>query len=575
MKSIIGLCQINPTVGALDRNRELIVRAAGRASKSGAAVIVFPELALSGYPPEDLILKRHFLEDCWSQISRIATEVPPESITLIGIPQAIDTHVHNAAAVLYGGRIVAVYQKMILPNYGVFDEKRVFDAGKMPLIIQAGSLRLGIHICEDSWFLNQDAVQLLKEVQLDILLNLSASPYHRGKRAIREETLRRTATFLNTPLAYCNMVGGQDELVFDGGSLILDAQGQIISRARQFEEAQLLAPVETPERTLIAEEPTPPIRRVVHVPALPSARKALSGSEIDIEPLMDDYNEVYSALKAGLHDYVNKNGFDQVVVALSGGIDSAVVAAVAVDTLGPERVAGVTMPSRYSSEGTRGDAALLAQNLGIEFHEISIESIFAAFDQALAPLWPGREPDVTEENLQARIRGNIVMALSNKFNWLVLTTGNKSELATGYCTLYGDMVGGFALIKDVPKMLVYDLARWRNSQSPEPVIPPSTIDRAPSAELRPDQKDTDSLPPYEMLDQIVERYVERDEGMDSIVAAGLEAEIVQRVCRLIDISEYKRRQGAPGVKITPKAFGRDRRMPITNAYREYVKGDQR
>ncbi len=565
----IGLCQINPVVGALEENCSRILDAAKRAVDQGAVVLAFPELVLSGYPPEDLILKRHFIEDCWHYLEKLASELPAEAISFVGAPHLIDGRVFNVAAVITGGHIVAIYQKMILPNYGVFDEKRVFAPGRIPLIIQAGAARIGIHICEDSWYRNEDAVQLLKETRLDLLLNLSASPYHRGKRHLREKTLRDTANFLNCPLAYCNMVGGQDELVFDGGSMIIGADGSVLARAPQFQEDLLLASLTSTPTTTFTPESEPPLRRIVHTP-MPPSRNHTPSAESRIEPLLDDLTEVYSALQTGLRDYVNKNGFRKTVIALSGGIDSALVAAIAVDTLGPDRVAGVTMPSQYSSAGTREDAEQLAINLGIEFFSLPIESIFHAFLAELLPVWEGLPPDVAEENLQARIRGNIIMTLSNKFNWLVLTTGNKSELATGYCTLYGDMVGGYALIKDVPKMLVYELARWRNQAGV--VIPPTTIDRPPSAELRPDQADTDSLPPYDVLDAIIERYVERDMGVDAIVGDGYDPETVKQVSRLIDLSEYKRRQGAPGVKITPKAFGRDRRMPITNAYRERVKG---
>lgn len=577
MRFLIALGQINPTVGALERNAAKIASYAREAGKAGASVIIFPELALSGYPPEDLVLKRHFIEDCWQQVELLASVLPEEALVVAGVPQMIDRQVHNAAAIMHGGRIVALYQKMILPNYGVFDEKRVFAPGRMPMIIQAGEMRIGIHICEDSWYIAQDSVQLLKESRLDVLVNLSASPFHRGKRLMREQVLRQTSTFLDCPLAYCNLFGGQDELVFDGGSLVMGRDGKLLARAAQFEETLLVAELEAERHSAVAiEEPVPPLRRIVHVPPLPtSPRRAIPAEMTGIATLQEDPSEVYEALKVGLRDYVMKNGFGKTVIALSGGIDSALVAAIAVDALGAARVNGVTMPSRFSSEGTREDARMLAANLGIAFQTVPIEEVHQTLLDQLSPLWQGRAEDITEENLQARIRGMIIMALSNKFGWLVLTTGNKSELATGYCTLYGDMVGGYALIKDVPKTLVYQLCAWRNAQAPAPVIPPSIIERPPSAELRPDQKDSDSLPPYDILDDIIERYVEKDMGVDEIVTEGFDAQIVGRVSRLIDTSEYKRRQGAPGVKITPKAFGRDRRMPITNAYRDRAKGTAR
>ena len=569
----IGLAQINPKVGDLAGNSEKIRVYAQRAFKAGARLIVFPEMVLSGYPPEDLVLKSHFVADCWDGLQELREALPRDAVTLVGAPLRVEDSVYNSAVVFQGGRIVAVYHKMVLPNYGVFDEKRVFAAGRMPLILHWGTSRLAVHVCEDSWFLQEEAVQLLCEARVGVLLNLSASPYHRGKRVLREQVLQRTARYLGSPLAYCNMVGGQDELVFDGGSLLLDADGAVVARADQFKEDVLLVDMALAPGSAQPEEPLVPTQRVVHLAPMGNGRvTAPSLPTPATTPLLDDVEEVYIALQTGLRDYVEKNGFARTVVAISGGIDSALVATIAVDALGADRVAGVTMPSRYSSSGTRDDAATLARNLGIEFHAVPIQVIYETCLTHLAPLWPGRDPDTTEENLQARIRGNCIMALSNKFGWLVLTTGNKSELATGYCTLYGDMVGGFALLKDVPKTLVYDLARWRNAQASDPVVPPATITRPPSAELRPDQRDSDSLPPYEVLDAIVERYVERDEGVDQIVTAGFDPSVVRQVSRLVDLNEYKRRQGAPGVKITPKAFGRDRRMPITNAYREPVKG---
>jgi NAD+ synthase (glutamine-hydrolysing) len=571
MQSIIGLGQVNPTVGSLRANAGKVLQVTRDAVRQGATVMVFPELVLSGYPPEDLVLKRHFVDDCWCDLEWLATQLPKDCLTVVGAPHRVQGQVHNSAVVMYGGRIADIYHKMVLPNYGVFDEKRVFEAGHIPLVLQAGGLRLALHICEDSWSTDTAAVQLLKEARIDVLLNLSASPYHRGKRTVRETVLRKTATYLNCTLAYCNMVGGQDELVFDGGSLVLNPEGKVVARARQFQEAIVYAPVKPGHTSEWINPNEPASRRTVYLPPLPERRVSDPSSVAVVEPLMDDLTEVYEALKVGLRDYVDKNGFQKVVVALSGGIDSALVATIAVDALGPGRVAGLTMPSDYTSAGTLTDAEALAENLGIEFHTLPIRVLQQQMLEQLDPLWPDKEADVTEENLQARLRGVLIMALSNKFGWLVLTTGNKSELATGYCTLYGDMAGGFSLIKDVPKTLVYELARWRNHQALEAVIPPSTIERPPSAELRPDQKDADSLPEYDVLDRIVEAYVEKDEGMDAMVEAGFDPAIVEKVVRLIDISEYKRRQGAPGVKITPKAFGRDRRMPITNAYREWVK----
>jgi len=549
----IALAQINPTVGALEHNADLIIGQVQAASAAGANVVVFPELCLSGYPPEDLVLKRHFLEDVERQLDRIAAAIPPDITAVAGAPVLSGGQVYNAAVILQNGSARQRYFKMTLPNYGVFDEKRVFAEGTSPMVIDVHGHRLALHICEDSWSPDFSACRLLQDLKADALLNLSASPYHRAKMQTRTDNLGRTAQFLGIPLLYCNLVGGQDELVFDGGSLVLDKDGRVAARARMFEEDLLL--VNLP---IIGKKTSATFQSLEYEPA--SAERVVTG-------------EVYQALCLGLRDYVNKNGFNRAVVAISGGIDSALVAAMAVDALGAGRVIGLTMPSRYSSTGTHSDAHELGKRLGIEFYDVPIRRIHDVYLEEISPLWPGKLPDTTEENLQARIRGNIVMALSNKFGWLVLTTGNKSELATGYCTLYGDMAGGFAPLKDVPKTLVFALSRWRNEQSPKnPPIPVSTIERPPSAELRPDQKDEDSLPPYDMLDPIIERYVERDFSADQIMADGFDPEVVARVIRLIDGNEYKRRQGPPGIKITPKAFGRDRRLPITNLYSERVKG---
>ncbi|MBU1909212.1 MAG: NAD+ synthase [Verrucomicrobia bacterium] len=569
---LVALAQLDVAVGALAPNATKIIRKAREAAAAGAAMIVFPELALCGYPPEDLVLKRHFLDDSEQQIQRLARELPPEAIVAVGSPRSKDGKTYNSAVIFHGGREAACYHKMVLPNYGVFDEKRVFEPGHQALVLDADGLRIGVHICEDSWDLNEAAVHLLRDQDLDALVNLSASPYHRGKLARREDILRGAARFLDGTVLYANLVGGQDELVFDGASLAMAADGTLMARAHQFAEDILYVPVSARSRKS-APSPTPPEVQRITLPA--PVTSSGPGPALRVEPVLEDPAEVYAALKLGLRDYVDKNGFDKVVVALSGGIDSALVATLACDALGRDRVKGVTMPSQYSSAETLDDAGRLAATLDIELFTLPIRRLYETFLSELAPTFEKRPPDVTEENLQARIRGNLVMALSNKFGWLVLTTGNKSELATGYCTLYGDMVGGFAVIKDVPKTLVFELARWRNAQASRPLIPPRTITRAPSAELRPNQKDTDSLPPYDRLDAILERYVELDESVSAIVAAGFEPATVRRVARLVDRSEYKRRQGAPGIKITPKAFGRDRRMPITNLYDERTEGESR
>jgi NAD+ synthase (glutamine-hydrolysing) len=534
-----ALIQMNPAVGALEENASRIIADTEGAAGIGAQLIVFPELALCGYPPEDLILRPQFIQDCDRQLKRLADKLPQQVFTVVGTPITDGTGRYNAAFVFHAGKVIGIYRKMLLPNYGVFDEKRVFNAGREAFTFDAFGTKVGIQICEDSWLPDGEACIALAAEKPELVINLSASPYHRGKRLEREEVFAAAARKLYAPLLFCNQVGGQDELVFDGGSAAFDAKGNVTARAPLFEE-----------HTLITEGSVPY-----------SSNYEITG----LTPLVTPLEEIYEALKLGLRDYVNKNGFKKTVIAVSGGIDSALVLTLAVDALGKDRVAAVTMPSQYSSHETLSDAGKIAANLGVEFHTIPIFPIFGKFTEELSKVWNDAKPDLAEENLQARIRGTLIMALSNKSGWLVLTTGNKSEFATGYCTLYGDMAGGFAVIKDVPKTLVFDLCRWRNTKGV--VIPPSTIDRPPTAELRPDQKDSDSLPPYDVLDPILEAYVEKDMGVAEMLAAGFDEAAVRKAVRLVDLSEYKRRQGPPGIKITPKAFGRDRRMPITNRYR--------
>jgi len=557
---IVGLAQINVTVGAVEANGDRVARAAVEAAARGADVVAVPELAIAGYPPEDLVLQRHFVADCERRMRRLAGELPAGIVAVVGGPRRAAECVYNSAWVLCNGRVAGIYDKMLLPNYGVFDEKRLFASGARPAVLEVGSVRLGLHICEDSWDRAAAPCAGLRGA-VDGILNISGSPYHRGKTRLRERVLAAASRAIGAPLLYCNLVGGQDELVFDGGSLAVDGERRL-ANARAFTEDLLLVRVRArPDARRAATGaarivcPAPPVRR-----ALPAVRARRT-------PRLPDTAEVYAALTLGLRDYVEKNRFPGVIVALSGGIDSALAAVLAADALGPRRVYGITLPSRFSSEGTRRDAHRVARALGIRMAERSIERVYRAFLEELVPLWPGRAPDVAEENLQARIRGTIVMALSNKFGWMVVTTGNKSETATGYCTLYGDMAGGFAVLKDVPKTLVYRLARWRNRVAGRALIPRSTLRRAPTAELRANQTDQDTLPPYPVLDGIIERYVEQDQSAADIVAAGFDPDTVRRVLRMIDANEYKRRQSAPGVKITPKAFGRDRRMPIVNAYR--------
>ncbi|MCZ7590658.1 MAG: NAD+ synthase [Kiritimatiellae bacterium] len=561
-----ALAQVNVTMGALRPNADKIAQHAHDAASRGADIIVFPELALCGYPPEDLALRKQFIEDIARELKRLTVELPPDTTVIVGAPLAEAGRLYNAALIFQGGALRASYRKIALPNYGVFDEKRIFTEGREPLIIGLGKHRIGIHICEDSWDATATPCAVLAG-RVDCVINLSASPYERGKLAHREQMLRDTARAIGAPLLYCNLVGGQDELVFDGASMAVDANG-VFARARQFEDDLLhVAIPKTSKGWKSDANGLPRVGTFVELVPRATTNDDETSFQPRIEAARDEMAEVYTALATGLRDYTNKNGFNGVLLGLSGGLDSALVAALAVDALGAERVHGVTMPSRFSSDGTRGDAFAVAENLGIEMVEAPIQKMYETVLNELAPLWPGRKPDATEENIQARIRGLVLMALSNKFGWLVLTTGNKSEVATGYCTLYGDMVGGFAALKDVTKTLAYKLARWRNSVGPREVIPETTITRAPSAELRENQTDQDTLPPYEVLDEIIERYVERDLSRAHIVAEGFDEATVARVIRMIDASEYKRQQAAPGVKITTKAFGPDRRLPITNWYR--------
>ncbi len=560
---------MNPTVGALSGNASRMVNMAREAFANGASLIMFPELALTGYPPEDLVLKRHFLEDCKAQIDRLAEDLPTEPVIIAGAPWHDDGRIYNSAVIFNRGRICAVYHKINLPNYGVFDEKRLFQEGDKPLVLQAGDISIGVHICEDAWYDLDRTVLPLDRAGVDLIVNISASPYHREKRSVRENVIRKIASTTGIPLLYCNITGGQDEIVFDGGSMALDGNGKLVARGRFFKEEIVYASMPVNCSTANTWDFSGCMTATVSFPAHESFQdKQFTPS--GISPVMDDHEEIYTALVTGMRDYADKNGFEKTVIALSGGLDSALVAVIAVDAMGSDRVTSVTMPSHFTSDETLNDALELSRNLGIECHKIPIVSIYNAFLSELSILWKNREEDVAEENLQSRIRGNIIMALSNKDGALVLTTGNKSELATGYCTLYGDMAGGFSVIKDVLKTLVFDIARWRNSQGGNPVIPQTIIDRPPSAELKPGQRDSDTLPPYEILDAIIERYVERYEGIEEIIKHGLDPETVKRVVSMIDHNEYKRRQGPPGSKITGRAFGRDRRIPITNAYRERV-----
>jgi NAD+ synthase (glutamine-hydrolysing) len=565
----LAMAQINAVVGDLEGNRAKILDWIGRARDLEADLVTFPELALTGYPPEDLLLKPRFIERNLEILKELAAAV--SGITaVVGFVDRREG-LYNAAAILKDGQISGVYHKICLPNYGVFDEVRYFQVGKLSTMIEVGDVRVGLCICEDIWFPDGPAAQQAMEAGAEILINISSSPYHAGKRHERESMLRARAIDNTTIVAYNNMVGGQDELVFDGDSLVFDEKGQIIARGAQFEEDLVVVDLdmEAVGRSRLkdpgrlqrgdSEEIT-----VVSIPGPRSVKKPLPQVEIG-EPLGDDA-EVYQALVVGTRDYVRKNKFHKVVIGLSGGIDSALTATVAVDALGGSNVVGVSMPSKFSSEGSVEDSKALALSLGIELMTIPISEAMNAYESVLGPSFEDCEPDVAEENLQARIRGNLVMALSNKFGWLVLSTGNKSEFSVGYCTLYGDMAGGFSVLKDVPKTMVFSLAEYCNRASGSERIPRIIIEKPPSAELRPDQKDTDSLPPYDRLDPILQAYVENDQSVAEMIEMGFDSDTVRHVVSLVDFSEYKRRQAAPGVKITPRAFGRDRRMPITNRF---------
>jgi NAD+ synthase (glutamine-hydrolysing) len=580
----LALWQMNATVGDIAGNAERIRTGMRSAREAAADLVLMPELALTGYPPEDLLLREHFLVETDSALRELAAEAHGV-IAVVGFPERAED-VYNAAAVLADGAVHAIYRKVHLPNYGVFDEHRYFRAGPAGAVVQLGEHRVGLTVCEDIWEPGPPATdEALAGATL--IVNISASPYHAGKGAERERMFAQRARDNLACIAFCGLVGGQDELVFDGHSCVVDHTGQTIARAAQFREELLLCDVDldaaAAARLRVAGRRPAARRSSSGVELLPSlagpsvgARRSASPARPLSEPIAPMEAEVYAALTLGLRDYVDKNGFDHVVLGLSGGIDSALVACLAVDALGAERVSVAIMPSPYSSSSTQNDARTLASTLAVRTHELPIEPVMESYVHTLEAEFAGRSPDLTEENLQARIRGNLLMALSNKFGWLVLTTGNKSEMSVGYTTLYGDLAGGFAVIKDVPKTLVYRLCEWRNSpgcaiQGPtrvsESPIPPSIIERAPSAELRHDQRDVDSLPPYELLDRILQGYIELDQGREQLIEQGLPAAEIDRTIRLVDLAEYKRRQAPPGIKVTSRAFGRDRRMPITNRYR--------
>ena len=570
----LALAQINPVVGDLDGNRRLILERLDEAKANTADLILFPELAVTGYPPEDLLLRPGFVRAAESSVEEIAREARGATV-LVGGPH-FDRDLYNACYVLSGGEIKAVYRKRFLPNYGVFDEDRYFAPGRDLILLEHGKTLVGPTVCEDLWQPGPPATDLAL-AGAELLVNISASPFYVGREREREEMLVTRARDNSCFVAFCNTVGGQDELIFDGHSVVIDDEGTILARAPGFEEALLVVDVEPKEvigrrlrdvrrRALARErEHVPPVD-VIHVGTRgPSSNGHKAKGTV--APFVDELEQMRLALELGLSDYVEKNGFRDVVVGVSGGIDSAVTAAIAAEALGPERVHCVSMPSRYSSEATRADAQRLAESLGSSFREIPIPAIVDSIDAALGDAFAGTKSDLAEENIQARARGVLLMALSNKFGWMLVATGNKSELSVGYATLYGDMAGGFALLKDVYKTDVFRLARYLNEHAGREVIPESIIARAPSAELRANQLDEDSLPPYQKLDEVLEEYVEHDRTLEELSADGFDKDVVERAVSMIDRAEYKRRQAPPGVKLRPKAFGRDRRTPITNRWR--------
>ena len=574
----LALAQINTTVGDIPGNTARIIEYMNRARDAGADLVAFPELAVTGYPPEDLLFKTSFL-DANEAAMREIVSVSQGIVVVVGYVET-GPDIANAAAVAFDGRLVDTYRKMYLPNYGVFDEDRYFRRGETCPVYTINGTGVGVSICEDIWYpVGPIAVQ--REAGAEVIVNINGSPFHAGKQAYREKMIATRAADNELIVAYLNLVGGQDELIFDGSSLVCDASGEAIARGPAFEEALVVVDldVESVFRSRL-RDPRPRKENPTILREIGGPKKLLvSGFEPSVRPPLAPgglpevpgyVEEVYRALVLGTRDYVRKTGFSRAVIGLSGGIDSALTATVAVDALGAENVVGVGMPSRHSSEGSVSDSRDLADNLGIDFWVVPIEPAHAAFEEMLASRFRGTDPNVAEENVQARIRGNVIMTISNKFGWIVLTTGNKSEMAMGYATLYGDMAGGFAVLKDVPKILVYQLSQWRNEHGDSRnVIPASIIEKPPSAELKPDQTDQDTLPPYEELDPIVRAYVEEDYSLREMEEMGYDPAVVRQVISFVDRNEYKRRQAPPGVKITPRAFGKDRRLPIVNRYRQF------
>ena len=574
----LALAQINTTVGDLDGNASKIIQLVEEARALGVDLVAFPEMAIPGYPAEDLLFKPSFIHDNIDAMRKIVA-ASKDIAVVVGFVDA-DSDIYNSAAIAYQGELVGVYHKVYLPTYGVFDEDRYFKRGNVCPVYTLNGAGVGVNICEDIWYpIGPMVVQ--RDAGAEVIVNINASPYQAGKRSYREKMVATRAMDNELFVAYLNSVGGQDDLVFDGGSLIIDQKGEVVARGKEFQEDLIVADLDMDAvfRSRLHDprprKEKPADLREIGNPEVTPLSKYHTSEKLPLAPRkevqpLDPLGEIYSALVLGTGDYVRKNDFEKVIVGLSGGIDSSLTACVAVDALGGDNVLGVAMPSRFSSEGSVVDTRILADNLGIGLWQVPIELAHGAFLDMLEPHFSGSEPNIAEENIQARVRGSILMAISNKFGWLVLTTGNKSELAMGYATLYGDMAGGFAVIKDVPKTLVYRLAQWRNEHGhPKHVIPQSIFDKPPSAELKPDQTDQDTLPPYDVLDPIVKAYVEEDRSFQDMVALGFDAGVIKQVITAVDRNEYKRRQSPPGVKITPRAFGKDRRLPIVNRYRQF------
>lgn len=564
-----AMAQVNPTVGDIQGNKEKIIKYISDARSLGCDIVILPELALTGYPPEDLLLKAQFIDDAAKALNDIVHKTD-NIIAVVGCLDRGKDGIYNSAALIRDKELIHIYHKIMLPNYGVFDEKRYFKPGDESFVFKFEGLKIGLNICEDIWEGNGPASFEAMDMGAQVMINISASPYHSGKLQARESMLIKRAQETASIILYDNLVGGQDELVFDGGSMIIGWKGSVLARGKQFEEDIILFDLNVEEYLKYRKAP----KRKGTGGDYKSKEVSLKKCEVKIRPpfpprrteKLGSVEEIYKALVAGTKDYVLKNGFKKAVIGVSGGIDSALVACIAADAIGKDNVTAVTMPSMYTKEETRLDAVAVAKHLGIKVLTMPISVLYQSYMRILKKEFKDAKPNIAEENLQARIRGNILMALSNKFEWLVLTTGNKSEMSTGYCTLYGDMAGGFAVLKDVPKTVVYQLAEYRNAVARKEIIPVSTIKRAPSAELKPNQKDQDSLPPYHILDAILKLYVEEDKSAAEIIAQRYDPKTVKKVITMVDRNEYKRRQSPPGVKITPKAFGRDRRIPITNKY---------